>query len=120
WEDTPGGSLASSPEPTVFSVAAGYFSLARWRLSGGYLEAEKERSGPTPIGAAAFSAYWGNLGEGTKHVRVRCNTGDVVKCGNSGDVACTGSWQTVTSTSSDTAMTCGFGRETGTHFIEWV
>ena len=120
WTSASNTTLPSSPSTTIMGLTPGYFSTARMRLSGGFLEAEKTLGASPPVGASAFFAYWSGVGSGTQYIRVLCSPGDAIACGKSGEVSCLGSWQTITITSSDSSLTCGFGRQSGTHRIDWI
>jgi hypothetical protein len=111
--------LPSNPRSTTLGIATSNFN-AQARISGGFLEVAKTLVGPVPLGNFGVGVYWSNVGTGTKYVRFQCPSGDSFECTGGAATACNGGWQVLVSTSTDTNLSCGFGKKSGTSYIDFV
>lgn len=115
----PGSKIPSAPVDTVLSIDSTFFSASA-EIATGALSVSKLLVSSAPAGNSGVNVYWGSIGSGTKFARVRCPGNDVIECVGAPASVCTGDWQTMASTSTDTNWSCGLGRQTGTTEFDWV
>jgi hypothetical protein len=73
-----------------------------------------------PLANFGVEVSWANVGTGTKYVRFQCPAGDSFECLGGNVVACDGGWQVISFTSPDTNVSCGFGKNSGTSYVDFL